>query len=211
MDFIPQNIAEYCEAHSQKESELLHELNRTSHLKLNASRMLSGHLQGRVLSFISKMLKPQNILEIGTYSGYSALCLAEGLAPQGQLITIDPNEETNLLANSFFKRSIYANQIKLIEANALTVIPGLAQNFDLVFIDADKKNYPAYYELVINKVHPGAVIIADNVLWSGKVVYEPMDNDTRILHQFNQTLHHDHRVENLLLPIRDGLMILRKI
>jgi predicted O-methyltransferase YrrM len=133
------------------------------------------------------------------------------LAPQGQLITIDPNEETNLLANSFFKRSIYANQIKLIEANALTVIPGLAQNFDLVFIDADKKNYPAYYELVINKVHPGAVIIADNVLWSGKVVYEPMDNDTRILHQFNQTLHHDHRVENLLLPIRDGLMILRKI
>lgn len=211
MDFIPQNIAEYCEAHSQKESELLHELNRTSHLKLNASRMLSGHLQGRVLSFISKLIKPQNILEIGTYSGYSALCLAEGLASQGQLITIDPNEETNLLANSFFKRSIYANQIRLIEGNALTVIPGLAQTFDLVFIDADKKNYPAYYELVINKVHPGAVIIADNVLWSGKVVNEPMDNDTRILHQFNQTLHHDPRVENLLLPIRDGLMILRKI
>ncbi len=211
MDFLPHNISQYCEAFTEKESDLLYELNRTSHIKLNASRMLSGHLQGRVLSFISKLLNPSSILEIGAYSGYSALCLAEGLKKDGQLITIDPNEETNLLAQSFFARSTYANNIRLIEADAAKTIPTLNGPFDLVFIDADKKNYALYYDLIIDKVSPGGIIIADNVLWSGKVVDEKKDEDTQTIHNFNQKVHSDTRVTNLLLPIRDGLMILRKL
>lgn len=210
MEFIPQNISHYCESFTEKEPDLLYELNRSSHLKLNASRMLSGHLQGRVLSFISKLINPSYILEIGTYSGYSALCLAEGLKSNGQLITIDPNEETNLMAQSFFSRSTYAQNIQLITGNAKTVIPTLKHNFDLVFIDADKKNYALYYDLIIDKVRSGGVIIADNVLWSGKVLDDKKDEDTQILHDFNIKVNEDKRVSNLLLPIRDGLMIVLK-
>lgn len=211
MDFLPPNLLEYCESFTEKESDLLYELNRTSHLKLNASRMLSGHLQGKVLSFISKLVNPTNILEIGTYSGYSALCLAEGLKKDGLLITIDPNEETNLMAQDFFSRSVNANNIQLITGKAYDVIPQLKQTFDLVFIDADKKNYNLYYDLVIDKVTTGGVIIADNVLWSGKVLDDKKDEDTQIIHNFNKKVNEDKRVSNLLLPIRDGLMILRKI
>jgi predicted O-methyltransferase YrrM len=211
MDFLPPNLLQYCETFTEKESELLYEVNRTTHLKLNASRMLSGHLQGRVLSFISKLINPTNILEIGTYSGYSALCLAEGLKEDGLLITIDPNEETNLLAQFFFKKSPYANQIQLLAGNAKTVIPQLKHKFDLVFIDADKKNYALYYDLIIDKVNTGGVIIADNVLWSGKVLDEKKDEETQTLHDFNKKVNEDSRVSNLLLPIRDGLMVLRRL
>jgi len=173
--------------------------------------MLSGHLQGRVLSFISKLVNPTYILEIGTYSGYSALCLAEGLKKEGKLITIDPNEETNLLAQSFFNRSAYAHNIQLMAGSAKTVIPTLEQTFDLVFIDADKKNYAVYYDLVIDKVRSGGIIIADNVLWSGKVLEEKKDEDTQTLHDFNKMVNEDKRVSNLLLPIRDGLMVMSRV
>ena len=174
--------------------------------------MLSGHLQGRFLSFISKLISPNRILEIGTYTGYSALCLAEGLAENGKLMTIDPNEETNFFAKKFFSESNYSDKIELLQGQALTIIPQLNDVFDLVFIDADKKNYQNYYDAVITKVRKGGLIIADNVLWSGKVVEEvgKMDADTKLIHSFNEFVSKDERVESLLLPVRDGLMILRK-
>ena len=172
--------------------------------------MLSGHLQGRLLSFFSKIARPEFILEIGTYTGYSALCLAEGLQENGKLITIDPNEETNHFAKQFFAKSAYATKIELMEAKAQDVIPSLHQKFDLVFIDADKPNYALYFDLVIDKVKSGGLIIADNVLWSGKVLDRNKDTDTQIIHDFNQKIQNDNRVENLLLPVRDGLLLMRK-
>jgi predicted O-methyltransferase YrrM len=173
--------------------------------------MLSGHIQGRLLSFLSKLKQPSVILEIGTYTGYSALCLAEGLSKDGKLITIDPNEETNLFAQKFIDRSVYKNQIQLITGQAQSIIPSLNHTFDLVFIDADKKNYNLYYDLIIDNVNKGGLIIADNVLWSGKVVDENKDSDTQLIHNFNQKIQNDTRVENMLLPVRDGLMIMRKL
>jgi len=211
MEFINEKLNAYCENISEKESKLLAELNRETFLKTNQPRMLSGHLQGRLLSFLSKITKPDFILEIGTYTGYSALCLAEGLRENGKLITIDPNEETNLFAKKFFDKSIYKSKIELITGQALTIIPNLKQTIDLVFIDADKKNYSHYYDLIIDKVKSGGLIIADNVLWSGKVIENEMDKDTRLIHEFNLKVNSDSRVENLLLPIRDGLMLLRKL
>jgi len=211
MEFINEKLNAYCENISEKESKLLAELNRETFLKTNQPRMLSGHLQGRLLSFLSKITKPDFILEIGTYTGYSALCLAEGLSENGKLITIDPNEETNLFAKKFFDKSIYKSKIELITGQALTIIPNLKQTIDLVFIDADKKNYSHYYDLIIDKVKSGGLIIADNVLWSGKVIENEMDIDTRLIHEFNLKVNSDSRVENLLLPIRDGLMLLRKL
>ncbi|MDP3557244.1 MAG: O-methyltransferase [Bacteroidota bacterium] len=211
MEFIDEKISDYCEDFSEKESELLKELNRETNLKINQPRMLSGHLQGRLLSFLSKLIKPNQILEIGTYTGYSALCLAEGLTENGKLITIDPNEETNHFAQQFFNKSFYKDKIEIIEGQANSIIPTLKQKFDIVFIDADKKNYVLYYELIIDKVKAGGLIIADNVLWSGKVIEKSMDNDTLAIHQFNQKVNSDPRVENLLLPVRDGLMLLRKL
>lgn len=210
MEFIDEKLSAYSEAFSGKESDLLKELNRETNLKISSPRMLSGHIQGRLLSFLSKMKQPQCILEIGTYTGYSALCLAEGLTENGKLITIDPNEETNLFAQKYIDRSAFKNKIELITGQAHTVIPTLTQKFDLVFIDADKKNYAWYYELVIDKVNKGGLIIADNVLWSGKVVEEKKDTDTQAIHDFNQKIHNDERIENLLLPVRDGLMLMRK-
>ena len=211
MEFIDEQLLSYCESFSNSESGLLKQLNRETHLKTRSPRMLSGHLQGRLLSFLSKMAQPAFILEIGTYTGYSALCLAEGLKQGGKLVTIDPNEETNHFAQQFIASSSFASTIELIGGQAQDVIPTLLQTFDLVFIDADKQNYSLYFDLVIDKVNKGGLIIADNVLWSGKVINAEKDKDTQLIHDFNQKIQNDTRVENLLLPVRDGLMIMRKI
>jgi caffeoyl-CoA O-methyltransferase len=213
MEFISETISNYSEQHTESESALLNSLNRETHLKALSPRMLSGHLQGRVLSFISKLIKPKYILEIGTYTGYSALCFAEGLQADGKLITIDPNEETNIIANKYFKQSAFAKQIELKAGDATKIIPGLNLELDIVFIDADKRNYSLYFDLVIDKVKKGGLIIADNVLWSGKVL-EPeneMDVDTKAIHDFNKKVSGDKRVTNLLLPVRDGLMLVMKM
>ena len=211
MEFINEQLLQYCEAFSQQESDLLKELNRDTHLKINHSRMLSGHLQGRLLSFLSTVLKPERILEIGTYTGYSALCLAEGLNSTGKLITIDPNEETNFFAKKYIERSAFKDRIEMICGLAQNVIPSLSEEFDLVFIDADKKNYIPYFNLVISKVRTNGLIIVDNVLWKGKVIDDQKDKDTELIHEFNKQVGKDPRVSALLLPLRDGLMILRKL
>jgi predicted O-methyltransferase YrrM len=212
MEFLEKNLAEYCENHTSPESELLSKLNRDTHVKVVSSRMLSGHLQGRVLSFISKLQKPTFIVEVGTYTGYSALCLAEGLSENGKLLSIDVNEETSYYAQSFINQSVYKNKIDLVVADAKAVIPDIAEPIDLVFIDADKKNYLSYYHLLIEKLTTGGLIIADNVLWSGKITMpvSDMDRETLALHEFNNFIQNDERVENMLLPIRDGLMVIRK-
>lgn len=212
MEFLEKNLAEYCENHTSPESELLSKLNRDTHIKVVSSRMLSGHLQGRVLSFISKLQKPTFIVEVGTYTGYSALCLAEGLSENGKLLSIDVNEETSYYAQSFINQSVYKNKIKLVVADAKAVIPDISEPIDLVFIDADKKNYLSYYHLLIEKLTTGGLIIADNVLWSGKITMpvSDMDRETLALHEFNNFIQNDERVENMLLPIRDGLMVIRK-
>lgn len=203
-------ISEYAEKHSSPESDLLAEINRHTHLKVPMPRMLSGHLQGRTLALFSKLLQPECILEIGTYTGYSAICLCEGLKPDGKLITLDINEELEDMVRDYFDRSGFAPRIDYRLGNALEIIPGLNETFDLVFIDADKKSYAAYYDLVIDKVRSGGIIIADNVLRQGTVVTGETDKETRNMQQFNEKVLADDRVENLLLPIRDGLMIARK-
>ena len=212
MEFIEKKLTDYCENHTSSESDLLSNLNRDTHLKVVSPRMLSGHLQGRFLSFISKLQKPKLIVEIGTYTGYSALCLAEGLAENGKLISIDVNEETSSYAQSFINKSDYNHQIELIVDDAKTFIPTITKPIDLVFIDADKKNYLAYYQLIIEKLNSDGLIIADNVLWSGKITMpeSDMDRETLALHEFNKYVKNDSRVENILLPIRDGLMVIRK-
>lgn len=210
MEFIDEQLLSYCEAFSDDESVLLKQLNRETHLKIRSPRMLSGHLQGRLLSFLSKMVQPAFILEIGTYTGYSALCLAEGLKEGGKLITIDPNEETTHFAKQFISRSPFAGKIEIITDLAQNIIPALTQTFDLVFIDADKQNYSLYFDLAIDKVTKGGLIIADNVLWSGKVLNAEKDKDTQLIHDFNRKIQDDPRVENMLLPVRDGLMVMRR-
>ena len=212
MEFISKDLSDYCENNTSPESEVLAHLNRETHLKVVSPRMLSGHLQGRFLSFISKLQQPKLIVEIGTYTGYSALCLAEGLHPEGKLISIDVNEETSSFAKLFISKTDYANQIKLVLADAKEYVTTINDPIDLVFIDADKKNYLNYYHLIIDKIKSGGLIIADNVLWSGKITMpeKDMDRETLALHQFNQFVQQDNRVENMLLPIRDGLMVVRK-
>jgi len=212
MDFLPQNIDAYATSHTDEEAEYLVDLYRETHLNVIGPRMLSGHLQGRVLSFLSKMVKPKFILELGTYTGYSALCLAEGLVDGGQLVTIDCDEELSTIQQKYFKRSPYDGMIKPVVADALTYIPDIEEEIDLVFIDADKENYENYYKVLLPKIKPGGYIIADNVLWSGKVV-EPIkdsDTETAALVAFNKHVQADPGVENVLLPIRDGLMVIRK-
>jgi caffeoyl-CoA O-methyltransferase len=212
MEFISKDLSDYCENNTSPESEVLAQLNRETHLKVVSPRMLSGHLQGRFLSFISKLQQPKLIVEIGTYTGYSALCLAEGLHPEGKLISIDVNEETSSFAKSFIAETEYADKIELVLADAKEFVKTINEPIDLVFIDADKKNYLNYYHLVIDKINKGGLIIADNVLWSGKITMpeKDMDKETLALHQFNQFVQQDTRVENMLLPIRDGLMVVRK-
>ena len=210
MDFLPENLQRYVETHTSAESDLLKKINRETHAHVLKSRMLSGHVQGRFLSLISKMLKPKVILEIGTYTGYSAICLAEGLQPGGKLITIDNNEELEDRVRNYFKESEYNSQIDFRVGDARKIIPTLTEVFDLVFIDADKENYSLYYDVVIDKLPSGGLILADNVLWSGKVVQPSTDKDTKAILEFNNKVKDDPRVENLLMPLRDGVMMIRK-
>jgi len=208
----PELLDRYLEAHSSMEDPVLHELSRHTYLKEVHPRMLSGPVLGGFLRMFSQMLSPDRILEIGTYTGYSAINLARGLKPDGKLITIEINEELRATALSFFTKAGVDHQIELINGNALEVIPTLNDSFDLVFLDALKDDYPRYYELVLDKLVPGGYIIADNVLWSGKVLDDPIpDETTRIIHCFNQMVRVDERVENLLLPVRDGLMLIKKL
>ena len=212
MDFIDPSIEAYAREHTEKESDLLFHLNRQTHLKVLQPRMLSGHLQGRILSFLSTAIQPQNILEIGTYTGYSALCLAEGLPKNGKLVTIDKNIELEMMVKKYINDSPYKRQIEFINSDAVEAIPALNLKWDLVFIDADKENYITYFDLVIDQVNKGGWIIADNVLWSGKVLDEPdiKDKETVILKKFNEKVHQDSRVRNVLFPVRDGMMIMIK-
>jgi caffeoyl-CoA O-methyltransferase len=212
MEFISEELDQYISVNSAREPAILARLNRETHLKMMQPRMLSGHFQGRVLSMLSSLVQPKCILEIGTYTGYSALCLAEGLANDGMLHTIDINEERAGFVNHYIQESGFQGRIIPHVGNALTVIPAIEGNFDLVFIDADKENYLAYYHLVIDRVRSGGLIIADNVLWSGKVL-EPVkanDKETMALLEYNRVLSEDSRVEVLILPVRDGLSLARK-
>ena len=211
MEFLPEKIENYAAKFTQNESEILSELNRETWAKVMIPRMLSGHMQGRLLSMFSKMIEAKTIVEIGTYTGYSALCLAEGLSKNGILHTIDINEENIAFADKYFQRSIYKKQIKQHKGNAVNVLPNIKEKIQLVFIDADKKNYSNYYNLVFDKLEVGGYIIADNVLWSGKVLEKNMDEETKALDNYNKLVHTDKRVENILLAVRDGLMICRKI
>ncbi len=211
MDFVNKNIVRYAEEHSKKETKLLSEIYRDTWTKVLNPRMLSGHIQGRILSMISNMVKPKNILEIGTYTGYSALCLAEGLNLEGKLHTIDINEEHINIAKKYFKKSKHKNNIITHTGNALEIIPNLNTEFQLAFIDADKQNYCKYFDLLIDKMVKNSYIIADNVLWSGKVIQNDMDLETKSLDTYNKKVYNDKRLETVLLPIRDGLMISRKI
>jgi caffeoyl-CoA O-methyltransferase len=211
MDSLSDKINHYCEAHTTAENAVLQEVVRNTHLKTLVPRMLSGHLQGRFLSLISHLMKPQRILEIGTFTGYAAHCLAEGLAENGILYTLEGNDELESIIKKHIEKANLGFKIKSIIGNALEIIPTLEDVFDLVFIDAGKRDYPAYYDMCLEKTRSGGLILADNVLWSGKVLEEKKDTDTQILDAFNKKIHADPRVECLLLPLRDGLMIARKI
>ena len=211
MHFLPEKLDNYVVAHSQKEPELLQQLSRETWQKVLAPRMLSGHFQGRVLSMVSKLINPKNVLEIGTYTGYSALCLVEGIQPKGKLHTIDTNEELYDLQKKYFDKSGFGNQIIQHTGNALNIIPTIDKTFDLVFIDADKQNYPNYLEIILPKLKSGSVILSDNVLWTGKVIekLQKGDKDTEALLKYNKMINEHSQLETVLLPIRDGLTITR--
>ena len=211
MHFLSEELENYAAQHTEDEPLLLQELNKRTHLNVLQPRMISGHFQGRFLSLLSKMVQPRTILEIGTYTGYATLCLAEGLHPEGVLHTIDIKEELTDLQREFFDRSGYGSQIVQHLGKAADIIPSLDTTFDLVFIDADKQNYAHYFDLVIEKMNRGAIILSDNVLWSGKVVEEVKHNDkhTQALMAYNQKIKDDPRVETVLLPIRDGITLSR--
>ncbi|WP_315507386.1 O-methyltransferase [Capnocytophaga leadbetteri] len=211
MHFLSEELENYAAQHTEDEPLLLQELNKRTHLNVLQPRMISGHFQGRFLSLLSKMVQPRTILEIGTYTGYATLCLAEGLHPEGVLHTIDIKEELTDLQREFFDRSGYGSQIVQHLGKAADIIPSLDTTFDLVFIDADKQNYAHYFDLVIEKMNRGGIILSDNVLWSGKVVEEVKHNDkhTQALMAYNQKIKDDPRVETVLLPIRDGITLSR--
>jgi len=211
MHFLSQELEDYIEQHSQKEPELLAALNKETYQKVLLPRMLSGHFQGRVLSMLSKLVRPVNILEIGTYTGYSALCLCEGMQEKGMLHTIDIKEELVDFQRKYFDKSPWGNQIAQHLGEALEIIPTLDLKFDLVFIDADKENYINYFEMIVPKMNKGGIILSDNVLWSGKVLepLQPNDLSTKVIMEYNQLLKNDPRVESVLLPIRDGLTVSR--
>ena len=214
MHFIAENLDDYVVEHSENEPVLLQQLTRETYQKILQPRMLSGHYQGRILSMISKLVNPKSILEIGTYTGYSALCLAEGLQDSGTLHTIDINEELVDFQRKYFDRSEYGAQIHQHLGDALDIIPKLDKTFDLVFIDADKENYSNYFHVIIDRLNTGGIILSDNVLWSGKVLeksFKKDDTSTPALIRYNALLKADTRVETVVLPIRDGLTISRKI
>jgi predicted O-methyltransferase YrrM len=210
MEIIDPSLSRYAEAHTSPESQLLKQINRDTQAHVLMPRMLSGHLQGKVLSMISHMVKPKTILEIGTYTGYSALCLAEGLQQGGKLVTLDKNEELEDRVRNYFREAGLNQTIDYRIGNALEIIPSLQGPFDLVFIDADKENYARYYDLVFNLVPLGGYILADNVLWGGKVLDTKPDKDTKAIQEFNRKIRQDERVEHVLLTVRDGIMIVRK-
>ena len=211
MEFLPEIISSYSLENTEKEPKLLSDLNRETWANVMIPRMLSGHLQGRVLSMISKMIHPTNIIEVGTYTGYSALCMAEGLKENGKIHTLDINEEYTSVAKKYFDKSDYKENIIQHIGNAVDVIPQLNDKFQLAFLDADKENYSNYFDLIINKMDIGGYIIADNVLWSGKVAEENKDEETMALHNSIKKVFSDKRVETVLLPVRDGLNISRKL
>ena len=211
-DIVNNKIEDYIRKNSSKEPKILKDLNKETHLKVLNPRMLSGHIQGRFLSIITKLIKPKKILEIGTYTGYSAICMAEGLIENGIIHTIDINEELVSIQNKYFAKSKCNNSIIQHVGDARNIIKRINEKFDLVFLDADKENYIEYYELVIEKVKKGGLIIADNVLWTGKVVEPEKDDDelTQYLIDFNKMINEDDRVENIILPLRDGLNVILK-
>ncbi len=213
MHFLSDTLETYIEQHSDEYPIFLHELSRETHVKVIQPRMITGHFQGRFLSLLSKIIAPKKILEIGTYTGYSALCLAEGLIENGTLETIEVNPELAAIQKKYFDKSDYSTQIKTYIGDALDIIPTLEGPFDLVFIDAEKKQYDAYFEAVIKKSKSGTVILSDNVLWTGKVVepLDPKDKTTKVLLDYNKKLAEDPRVQTSLLPIRDGLTMSRVI
>lgn len=212
INFIDDNILNYSISKSEKESKLLNDLYRETYLKVLNPRMISGHYQGRILSLISKIISPKKILEIGTYTGYSAICLCEGMDNDGVLHTIDNNKELVEIQNKYFKKANLKDKIIQHSGDAKNIIPSLDEEFDIVFIDADKESYPEYYDLIINKVRSGGIIIADNILWSGKILekVEKDDQATKSIIEFNNKIIKDDRVKNIILPIRDGLNIVRK-
>ncbi|MFT4981836.1 MAG: caffeoyl-CoA O-methyltransferase [Bacteroidia bacterium] len=213
MDFIAKEIEAYAEGFTREEGEILAELNRETYAKVMTPRMLSGHLQGQVLRMFSQMIKPNNILEVGTYTGYSALCMVDGLSEDGKLTTIDVNAELQDIIKKYIDKAGKQDSIDLRIGNALEIIPTLNQTFDLVFIDADKENYSNYFDLVFDKLNPGGYVIADNVLWSGKVLENDadLDKDTVALKDYAKKIKADPRVENVMMPIRDGLLIAKKM
>lgn len=213
MDFIAKEIEAYAESFTREEGEILAELNRETYAKVMTPRMLSGHLQGQVLRMFSQMIRPKNILEIGTYTGYSALCMVDGLEEGGKLVTIDVNEELQDIIKRYVDKAGKQDAIDFRVGNALEIIPSLDVKFDLVFVDADKENYSNYFDLVFDKLNPGGYIIADNVLWSGKVLEDDskLDKDTIALKDYAKKIKSDSRVENVMMPIRDGLLIARKL
>ena len=212
-NFIDSKIFNYSLSKSSKEPKILNDLNRETHLKILNPRMLSGHYQGRILSIVSKIIKPKTVLEIGTYTGYSTICLSEGLDKNGSIHTIDHNEELLVIQNKYFKKAGISDKVKQYTGDATKIIKKLNLDFDLVFIDADKENYPLYFDLIIEKVKPGGVIIADNILWSGKILEKVEEEDyaTKSIIEFNDKVKNDDRVETIILPIRDGLSLIRKI
>ncbi len=210
MNFTLKKLTDYCTAHTTDQDEVLYELERETNLKTLAPQMISGHLQGTLLTFISKMIQPKAILEIGTFTGYATICLAKGLAEGGIVHTIEANEELEYIIRKYVGKAKLEDQVQLHIGDAKKIIPALEVEFDMVLIDAGKKDYAFYYDLVFDKVKKGGLILADNILWSGKVVQKEHDNDTRIIHDFNKKVHQDPRVENVVLPIRDGLILVRK-
>lgn len=213
MDFLDDAILTYAEKYSTEESDVLKKLNRETQANVLMPRMISGHLQGRILSMFSRMIQPSSVLEIGTYTGYSAICLAEGLTSNGIIHTIDINDELTPLVKKYVSQTGLLSKFNILTGNALDLLPTLAGPFDIVFIDADKFNYSNYFDLIIDKVRSGGFIIADNVLWSGKILSpeNDMDKDTLAIHKFNIKIHDDKRLEKILFPVRDGLLVMQKI
>ncbi len=211
MHLVSEALEHYIEQHSSPEETVLQQLNRETHVKVQMPNMLSGHLQGQFLEFLSRLIQPKRILEIGTFTGYSGICLAKGLAANGILYTIDINEELQPMVEQYVAMAHLTENVKQLVGDARQIIPGLNETFDLVFIDADKVNYCTYYDLVFDKVRTGGYIVADNVLWSGKILSETKDKDTTAIDAYNKKVYNDNRVQNFILPLRDGLNIARKL